>query len=358
MIWSACITKWMIRGFLCLPHTEVCPPLSYWNEWPTPYFLLLLLTDLSLVPDSEVMLEVRGGGEERRKNLCCCFTFKKRPPDRFQLTTTPLQFTLLNLEATSRHFQMHVDTGYIPIPSPRDWKEILEGFCCLFPRVVVSGKPSNHFFKKKKPHTQSENSYRSWRKQQTAPCQQRLLCALCSTALRIGSALSPASLHQLCVWAWPGKKKGTKEKKNHLRCKFLFMGRQQIHDSLDRERPDRCRPRLKSQFLVVYTSSVAICALLLTSRGSALCWSQQRTGDTGEKAHIWRRAGPPCPSSTTGQCNPEVPAEWQVDFLVGGLQHYFRMLFGLYGCVFNSVNKLTHRVIIVICLLAYFLDRK
>lgn len=153
MIWSACITKWMIRGFLCLPHTEVCPPLSYWNEWPTPYFLLLLLTDLSLVPDSEVMLEVRGGGEERRKNLCCYFTFKKRTPDRFQLTTTPLQFTLLNLEATSRHFQMHVDTGYIPIPSPRDWKEILEGFCCLFPRVVVSGKPSNHFFKKKNPHT-------------------------------------------------------------------------------------------------------------------------------------------------------------------------------------------------------------
>lgn len=26
----------------------------------TPYFLLRLLTDLSLVPDSEVMLEVRG----------------------------------------------------------------------------------------------------------------------------------------------------------------------------------------------------------------------------------------------------------------------------------------------------------
>lgn len=28
----------------------------------TPYFLLRLLTDLSLVPDSEVMLQVRGGG--------------------------------------------------------------------------------------------------------------------------------------------------------------------------------------------------------------------------------------------------------------------------------------------------------
>lgn len=31
-----------------------------------PYFLLRLLTDLSLVPDSEVMLEVRGGGKEER----------------------------------------------------------------------------------------------------------------------------------------------------------------------------------------------------------------------------------------------------------------------------------------------------
>lgn len=31
-----------------------------------PYFLLRLLTDLSLVPDSEVMLEVRGEEEERR----------------------------------------------------------------------------------------------------------------------------------------------------------------------------------------------------------------------------------------------------------------------------------------------------
>lgn len=32
------------------------------DESPTPYFLLRLLTDLSLVPDSEVMLGVRGGG--------------------------------------------------------------------------------------------------------------------------------------------------------------------------------------------------------------------------------------------------------------------------------------------------------
>lgn len=31
----------------------------------TPYFLLRLLTDLSLVPDSEVMLEVRGMGRRR-----------------------------------------------------------------------------------------------------------------------------------------------------------------------------------------------------------------------------------------------------------------------------------------------------
>lgn len=57
------------------------------DESPTPYFLLRLLTDLSLVPDSEVMLGgerrgVRTGqertGEERKKTLCSCFTFKKK----------------------------------------------------------------------------------------------------------------------------------------------------------------------------------------------------------------------------------------------------------------------------------------
>lgn len=118
-------------------------------------------------PTVKSCLEVRGGvGEERRKNLCCFFTFKKRPPDRFQLTTTPLQFALLNLELTSRHFQTHVDTAHIPIPRPHK-KKFKKN-----PTWVLFSFASNHFYKAKvRIHTGRA------RKQQTAPCQQRLLCA-------------------------------------------------------------------------------------------------------------------------------------------------------------------------------------
>lgn len=85
-----------------------------------PYFLLRLLTDLSLVPDSEVMLEVRGRGEEERRGkerrkkplLLLLHIQKKRPPGRFQLTTRPC--SLLFSGWREPHFQTHVDTGYIP----------------------------------------------------------------------------------------------------------------------------------------------------------------------------------------------------------------------------------------------------
>lgn len=114
----AVLNGWLSLFFLKLPEGgSVHLSSATQDESPTPYFLLRLLTDLSLVPDSEVMLGgerrgVRTGqertGEERKKTLCSCFTFKKkkrkkreRPPDRFQLTTTPLQFSLLSLEATS-----------------------------------------------------------------------------------------------------------------------------------------------------------------------------------------------------------------------------------------------------------------
>lgn len=87
-----------------------------------PYFLLLLLTDLSLVPDSEVMLEVRGRGEEERRgeeketSAAASSHSKKETTGSISINHTPLQFALLKLEVTSRHFQTHVDTGYIPIP--------------------------------------------------------------------------------------------------------------------------------------------------------------------------------------------------------------------------------------------------
>lgn len=104
--------------------------------WPTPYFLPRLVTDLSLVPDSEVMLEVRAGGEEeRRNNLCYCFTFKKETTGSISINYTPLQFALLNLEAISRHFQRHVETGYIPILSLKIPRWL---FFRLSPRVVAS----------------------------------------------------------------------------------------------------------------------------------------------------------------------------------------------------------------------------
>lgn len=69
------------------------------------------------------MLEVRGGvgdgvGEERRgeRTNLRCFTFKRRPPDRFQLTTRPCSLLFsVRLEAVSEHFQIHVESVKNPL---------------------------------------------------------------------------------------------------------------------------------------------------------------------------------------------------------------------------------------------------
>lgn len=78
-----------------------------------PYFLLLLLTDLSLVPDSEVMLEVRGRGEEERRGkerkgeeketsaAASSHPKKRETTGLISINHTPLQFALLRLEVTS-----------------------------------------------------------------------------------------------------------------------------------------------------------------------------------------------------------------------------------------------------------------
>lgn len=143
------------------------------------------------------MLEVRGGiREESRNNLCCCFTFKRRAPDRFQLNKTPLLFALLNLELTSRHFQMHVDTGYIPTPKrPSFKKRSYMGFVFLCLETLLW----------------SENWHTSWEKAAdrslSAEAAPRWMTALCSAALRLAShSVLPVS-RQLCVWGWPGKTK-------------------------------------------------------------------------------------------------------------------------------------------------------
>lgn len=44
---------------------------------------------------------------------------KKKTTGSISINHKPLQFAFLNLEATSRHFQVHVEIGYIPIPKKK-----------------------------------------------------------------------------------------------------------------------------------------------------------------------------------------------------------------------------------------------
>ena len=101
-------------------------------------------------------------GSERRKNPCCCFTLKKKTTGSISINHKPLQFAFLNLEATSRHFQVHVETGYIPIPK----KKKNPGFLLVSPLQKQSLLENNMII-----HTGRA-------RKQTAPCQQNVLNGL------------------------------------------------------------------------------------------------------------------------------------------------------------------------------------
>lgn len=65
---------------------------------------------------------MRGGRRGEEKEPLLLLHIQKETTGSISINHTPLQFALLNLEATSSHFQMHVETGYIPIPSQRNKK--------------------------------------------------------------------------------------------------------------------------------------------------------------------------------------------------------------------------------------------
>ena len=128
--------------------------------------------------------------------------------------------------------------------------------------------------------------------------------APCSAALRTGIALSPASLsHQalrlrLPRWNKPNtKKKKKKKKKPSGDQNPLLTGHRQSHDSLD----GAGIWRVPSPRRLTCAASVTLPASSCwTSRGSALCRSQQRTGETAQRRTSGGGRSRPCPSSTTG----------------------------------------------------------
>lgn len=74
--------------------------------------------------------------------------------------------------------------------------------------------------------------------------------------------------------------------------------------------------------------------LLLTSRGSALCWSQKWTEETGQRRTSGWGRGHPAPNQPQANTRPQVRAEWlTVRTPVGRVGT--GLLLGLCDCTFN-----------------------
>lgn len=71
---------------------------------------------------------MRGGRRGEEKQPLLLLHIQNETTGSISINHTPLQFALLSLDATSRHFQMHVETGYIPIPPQRNKKKSWVGF--------------------------------------------------------------------------------------------------------------------------------------------------------------------------------------------------------------------------------------
>lgn len=161
--------------------------------------------------------------------------------------------------------------------------------------MVLFSCSTGYCFWRSTSKKQSQDSLRSCEKADRSLSVSRVCSALnealCSTALRTGIALSPASLHQLCVRGWPGKAVPP-------RGKLRLMGYRQKSRLI---RSGWCRPRLRGSvprclyFECYYPYPPVDFPRLRTLLKPAAHWRDERG------AHIWRRAGPPCPSSSTGQ---------------------------------------------------------
>lgn len=122
--------------------------------------------------------------------------------------------------------------------------------------------------------------------------------APCSAALRTGIALSPASLsHQALRLRLPRWNKPNKQKTAFGGQNPLLTGHRQSRDSLDRAGIWRVPSPRRLTCAASVTLSAPSC---WTSRGSALCRSQQRTGETAQRRTSGGGRGQPCPSPTTG----------------------------------------------------------